>query len=173
MLGGEIGETEGQLVPEPQVPQHRSRVPSEGLGGPATGRRADKLVASPRESLPAHLEFPLLVQRLSPGLFQLLYSKFTEYLEDFHIWTSVCSRPSPSGFPHTARLTVAFALLCVYTCLAALLTVAGPEQVGGPGFSWKQLLLPRPAIDRFSAPALVKLTVLAERLQVGGGSPVP
>ncbi|XP_059028509.1 polycystin-1-like protein 1 [Mustela lutreola] len=63
------------------------------------------------------------------GFWKLLYSKFTEYLEDFHVWTSVCSRPSPSGFPHTARLTVAFALLCVYTCLAALLTVAGPEQL--------------------------------------------
>lgn len=52
MLGGETGEAEGQFVPEPQVPQRRSRVPSESLGGPATRRRADKLVASPREPLP-------------------------------------------------------------------------------------------------------------------------
>ncbi|XP_022373923.1 polycystic kidney disease protein 1-like 1 [Enhydra lutris kenyoni] len=63
------------------------------------------------------------------GFRKLLYSKFTEYLEDFHIWASVYSRPSPSGFPHTARLTVAFALLCAYACLAALLTAAGPEQL--------------------------------------------
>ncbi|XP_057160543.1 polycystic kidney disease protein 1-like 1 [Ursus arctos] len=63
------------------------------------------------------------------GFWKLLYSKFTEYLEDFHIWTSVYSQPSPSGFPHTARLTVAFALLCTYACLAALLTAAGEEQL--------------------------------------------
>ncbi|XP_035579074.1 polycystic kidney disease protein 1-like 1 [Zalophus californianus] len=63
------------------------------------------------------------------GFWKLLYSKFTEYLEDFHVWTSVYSQPSPSSFPHTARLTVAFTLLCAYACLTALLTVAGQEQL--------------------------------------------
>ncbi|KAF3817057.1 hypothetical protein GH733_013799 [Mirounga leonina] len=63
------------------------------------------------------------------GFWKLLYSKFTEYLEDFHVWTSVYSRPSPSGFPHTARLTVVFALLCTYACLTALLTAAGRQQL--------------------------------------------
>nr|XP_035928975.1 polycystic kidney disease protein 1-like 1 [Halichoerus grypus] len=63
------------------------------------------------------------------GFWKLLYSKFTEYLEDFHIWTSVYSQPSPSSFPHTARLTVVFALLCAYACLTALLTAAGREQL--------------------------------------------
>ncbi|XP_077915992.1 polycystin-1-like protein 1 [Halichoerus grypus] len=63
------------------------------------------------------------------GFWKLLYSKFTEYLEDFHVWTSVYSQPSPSSFPHTARLTVVFALLCAYACLTALLTAAGREQL--------------------------------------------
>nr|XP_012418261.1 PREDICTED: polycystic kidney disease protein 1-like 1 [Odobenus rosmarus divergens] len=63
------------------------------------------------------------------GFWKLLYSKFTEYLEDFHVWTSVSSQPSPSSFPHTARLTIAFTLLCAYACLTALLTVAGQEQL--------------------------------------------
>ncbi|XP_044945443.1 polycystic kidney disease protein 1-like 1 [Mustela putorius furo] len=88
---------------------------------------AECWLAASRED--GRVERELGCLRRGLGFWKLLYSKFTEYLEDFHIWTSVCSRPSPSGFPHTARLTVAFALLCVYTCLAALLTVAGPEQL--------------------------------------------
>jgi hypothetical protein len=68
------------------------------------------------------------------SLFQLFYSKFTEYLEDFHIWLSVYSRPSSSGYLHTPRLAVSFFLLCVYACLTALVTSGGHEQVGGRGF---------------------------------------
>ncbi|XP_058390759.1 polycystin-1-like protein 1 [Diceros bicornis minor] len=63
------------------------------------------------------------------GFRKLLYAKFTEYLEDFHVWTSVLSRPSCSTFLHTPRLTVAFTLLCSYSCLAALLTAVGQEQL--------------------------------------------
>ncbi|KAG8510565.1 LOW QUALITY PROTEIN: Polycystic kidney disease protein 1-like 1, partial [Galemys pyrenaicus] len=62
-------------------------------------------------------------------LFQLFYSKFTEYLEDFHVWVSVYSRPSCSGFLHTPRLTVALTLLCSYACLAALVTFVGQDQL--------------------------------------------
>lgn len=64
------------------------------------------------------------------ALSQLLYSKFTEYLEDFHVWASVHSRPSGRGPLHTPRLTVAFTLLCAHACAAALVTAAGHEQVG-------------------------------------------
>ncbi|XP_023373648.1 polycystic kidney disease protein 1-like 1 isoform X3 [Otolemur garnettii] len=68
--------------------------------------------------------------------------KFTEYLEDFHVWLSVYSRPSSSRYLHTPRLTVTFSLLCVYACLTALITAAGQDQllldVGPPG------VMPRP-----------------------------
>ncbi|XP_054980789.1 polycystic kidney disease protein 1-like 1 [Sorex araneus] len=63
------------------------------------------------------------------GFWKLFYSKFAEYLEDFHVWVSVYSRPSCSGYLHTQRLTVAFTVLCTYMCLAALIIAAGLEQV--------------------------------------------
>ncbi|XP_077013593.1 polycystin-1-like protein 1 [Tamandua tetradactyla] len=65
---------------------------------------------------------------------KLLYSKFTEYLEDVHIWISVYSRPSHSRYLHTPRLTVSFSLLCAYSCLTALLTAM--EQVQLPWSVW-------------------------------------
>ncbi|XP_055480017.1 polycystic kidney disease protein 1-like 1 [Psammomys obesus] len=68
--------------------------------------------------------------RLSHGLgfYKLFYSKFTEYLEDFHIWFSLYSQPASSSYLHTQRLAVSFCLLCVYSCLTALITVTGHEQ---------------------------------------------
>ncbi|XP_023373652.1 polycystic kidney disease protein 1-like 1 isoform X7 [Otolemur garnettii] len=76
------------------------------------------------------------------GFWKLFYCKFTEYLEDFHVWLSVYSRPSSSRYLHTPRLTVTFSLLCVYACLTALITAAGQDQllldVGPPG------VMPRP-----------------------------
>uniref|UniRef100_A0A2K5RXR8 Polycystin-1-like protein 1 n=1 Tax=Cebus imitator TaxID=2715852 RepID=A0A2K5RXR8_CEBIM len=62
------------------------------------------------------------------GFRKLFHCKFTEYLEDFHIWLSVYSRPSSSRYLHTPRLTVSFSLLCVYACLTALVTAGGQEQ---------------------------------------------
>uniref|UniRef100_A0A4W3JXY9 Polycystin-1-like protein 1 n=1 Tax=Callorhinchus milii TaxID=7868 RepID=A0A4W3JXY9_CALMI len=55
-----------------------------------------------------------------PGFKKLLYSKLTEYLEDFHLWGSVYSRPSYSSCTHTQRLTVCLCLLLSYMCLNAL-----------------------------------------------------
>lgn len=63
-------------------------------------------------------------------LLQLLYSKFTESLEDFHVWASMHSRPSGRGPLHTPRLSVTFTLLCAHACVTALVTAAGHEQVG-------------------------------------------
>ncbi|XP_027621504.1 polycystic kidney disease protein 1-like 1 isoform X2 [Tupaia chinensis] len=63
------------------------------------------------------------------GFRKLFYFKFMEYLEDFHIWLSVYSRPSSSRYLHTHRLTVAFSLLCVYSCLAASAAAGGQEQL--------------------------------------------
>uniref|UniRef100_A0A8C9ACW7 Polycystin-1-like protein 1 n=1 Tax=Prolemur simus TaxID=1328070 RepID=A0A8C9ACW7_PROSS len=63
------------------------------------------------------------------GFRKLFYCKFTEYLEDFHVWLSVYSRPSCSRYLHTPRLAVSFSLLCVYACLAALVTAGGQEQL--------------------------------------------
>ncbi|XP_078544308.1 polycystin-1-like protein 1 [Lissotriton helveticus] len=51
------------------------------------------------------------------GFRELLYCRFTEYLEDFHFWGSVYSRPSQSWFTHTQRLTVCLVLLLGYMCL--------------------------------------------------------
>uniref|UniRef100_A0A5F4W3F6 Polycystin-1-like protein 1 n=1 Tax=Callithrix jacchus TaxID=9483 RepID=A0A5F4W3F6_CALJA len=62
------------------------------------------------------------------GFRKLFHCKFTEYLEDFHVWLSVYSRPSSSRYLHTPRLTVSFSLLCIYACLAALVTAGGQEQ---------------------------------------------
>ncbi|XP_051020670.1 polycystic kidney disease protein 1-like 1 [Acomys russatus] len=62
------------------------------------------------------------------GFWKLFYSKFTEYLEDFHIWLSLYSQPDSSSYLHTQRLAVSFCLLCVYSCLTALVTVGGREQ---------------------------------------------
>uniref|UniRef100_F6YNI2 Polycystin-1-like protein 1 n=1 Tax=Ornithorhynchus anatinus TaxID=9258 RepID=F6YNI2_ORNAN len=61
---------------------------------------------------------------------KLLYSKFTEYLEEFHIWFSVYSHPSYSSFTQTQRLTVCFVLALGYMCFDALLTHLEPEEVG-------------------------------------------
>lgn len=75
-------------------------------------------------------------------LLQLLYSKFTEYLEDFHVWASAYSAPPCNGLLRTQRLTVAFALLCTHACLTALVTATRWKQVGGTGFSLKWLPSP-------------------------------
>ncbi|XP_041096027.1 polycystic kidney disease protein 1-like 1 [Polyodon spathula] len=56
-----------------------------------------------------------------PGLKKLLYCKLTEYLEDFHFWASVYSRPSHSQFSHTQRLTVCLILLLGYMLLNTVL----------------------------------------------------
>lgn len=74
-------------------------------------------------------------------LFQLFYAKFTEYLEDFHIWLSLYSQPPSSSYLHTQRLAVALCLLCVYSCLTALVTVGVHEQVRGSRFSHGNLQL--------------------------------
>ncbi|XP_012502349.1 PREDICTED: polycystic kidney disease protein 1-like 1 [Propithecus coquereli] len=63
------------------------------------------------------------------GFWKLFCCKFIEYLEDFHVWLSAYSRPSPSRYLHTPRLAVSFSLLCVYACLAALVTAGGQEQL--------------------------------------------
>ncbi|XP_066096475.1 polycystin-1-like protein 1 [Saccopteryx bilineata] len=63
------------------------------------------------------------------GFWKLLGSKFTELLEDFHLWASLHSRPPGGGLPLTPRLSVAFALLCAHACLAALVTSAGHAQL--------------------------------------------
>nr|XP_023400399.1 polycystic kidney disease protein 1-like 1 [Loxodonta africana] len=61
--------------------------------------------------------------------FTLLYAKFTEYLEDVHIWVSVYTRPSYSCYLHAQRLSVCFSLLCAYSCLTAMLTAAQHRQL--------------------------------------------
>ncbi|XP_073796725.1 polycystin-1-like protein 1 isoform X2 [Danio rerio] len=59
---------------------------------------------------------------------QLLYLKLTEYLEDFHPWFSVYSRPSSSSHTHTQRLSVCLLLLQGYMCVNTLLINLLEEQ---------------------------------------------
>ncbi|XP_058533935.1 polycystin-1-like protein 1 [Ochotona princeps] len=67
------------------------------------------------------------------GVCKLFYATCTEYLEDFHVWLSVYSRPSSSGLLHTPRLAVCFCLLCMHMCLTALATTHGGSQLSaGP-----------------------------------------
>ncbi|ERE90720.1 polycystin-1 [Cricetulus griseus] len=70
----------------------------------------------------------LFCLRRGLGFWKLFYSKFTEYLEDFHIWLSLYSQPTSSSYLHAQRLAVSFCLLCVYSCLTALVTVGVHEQ---------------------------------------------
>ncbi|XP_051826577.1 polycystic kidney disease protein 1-like 1 [Antechinus flavipes] len=62
------------------------------------------------------------------GFKKLLYSKFTEYLEDFHMWISVYSRPSYSCFTHTERLIVCLFLVFGYMSINAALIVMEQEE---------------------------------------------
>ncbi|XP_062900047.1 polycystin-1-like protein 1 isoform X3 [Mobula hypostoma] len=64
----------------------------------------------------------------APGFKKLLYSKLTEYLEDYHMWGSVYSRPSYSSFTHTQRLSICLCLLLGYMCLNAVLTSIKNEE---------------------------------------------
>ncbi|KAM5303807.1 polycystin-1-like protein 1 [Glossophaga mutica] len=84
------------------------------------------LAAGPQDG---RVERELACLRGGPGFRKLLYSKFTELLEDFHVWASVHSRPAGRGPPRTPRLSVAFALLFAHACLAALVAAAGHEQL--------------------------------------------
>ncbi|XP_062034544.1 polycystin-1-like protein 1 [Lepus europaeus] len=84
-------------------------------------------LAASRRGGRVHRELACL--RRGPGFWKLFHAKSTEYLEDFHVWLSVYSRPSGSGFLHTPRLAVSFCLLCVYACLAALVTTRAHSQL--------------------------------------------
>ncbi|XP_072910455.1 polycystin-1-like protein 1 [Hemitrygon akajei] len=64
----------------------------------------------------------------APGFKKLLYSRLTEYLEDYHMWGSVYSRPPYSSFTHTQRLTICLCLLLGYMCLNAVLTSLKNEE---------------------------------------------
>ncbi|XP_036595535.1 polycystic kidney disease protein 1-like 1 [Trichosurus vulpecula] len=78
------------------------------------------------------------------GFRKLLYSKFTEYLEDFHMWTSVYSRPSYSCFTHTERLIVCLVLILGYMSINAALIAMEQEEhfpeVGLPDVSAVSLM---------------------------------
>uniref|UniRef100_A0A7N4P191 Polycystin-1-like protein 1 n=1 Tax=Sarcophilus harrisii TaxID=9305 RepID=A0A7N4P191_SARHA len=82
-------------------------------------------------------------QELTPlrnglGFRKLLYSKFTEYLEDFHMWISVYSRPSYSCFTHTERLIVCLFLVFGYMSINAALIAMEQEEVGETILSLKR-----------------------------------
>ncbi|KAM5156611.1 polycystin-1-like protein 1 isoform 2-T2 [Mantella aurantiaca] len=55
------------------------------------------------------------------GFRRLFYCKFTQYLEDFHSWGSIFSRPSYSWFSHTQRITTCFVLCLGYMCFNIIL----------------------------------------------------
>ncbi|KAG5850150.1 hypothetical protein ANANG_G00079160 [Anguilla anguilla] len=59
---------------------------------------------------------------------KLLHLKLTEYLEDFHSWASVYSRPSHSRFTRVQRLSVCLLLLEGYMCANAALVSLQNDQ---------------------------------------------
>ncbi|XP_023689329.2 polycystin-1-like protein 1 [Paramormyrops kingsleyae] len=62
------------------------------------------------------------------GFRKLLHCKLTEYLEDFHCWVSVCSRPPHSPFTRTQRLGVCLLLALGYACTNAVLVSLHGDQ---------------------------------------------
>ncbi|XP_053571736.1 uncharacterized protein LOC128661511 [Bombina bombina] len=62
------------------------------------------------------------------GFKKLFYCKLTEYLEDFHLWCSVLSRPSYSWFTHTQRITICLVLFLGYMSLNIVLIHWKEEQ---------------------------------------------
>uniref|UniRef100_W5N700 Polycystin-1-like protein 1 n=1 Tax=Lepisosteus oculatus TaxID=7918 RepID=W5N700_LEPOC len=64
----------------------------------------------------------------SPGFGKLLSATLTELLEDFHLWASVCTRPSHSPVSHSQRLALCLLLLLGYTGLNALLVHLRDDQ---------------------------------------------
>lgn len=60
---------------------------------------------------------------------KFLYMKLTEYLEDFHPWFSIYSRPSSSSHTYTQRSSVCLLLLQGYMCVNTLLINLLEEQV--------------------------------------------
>ncbi|XP_035270550.1 polycystic kidney disease 1 like 1 [Anguilla anguilla] len=62
------------------------------------------------------------------GFTKLLHLKLTEYLEDFHSWASVYSRPSHSRFTRVQRLSVCLLLLEGYMCANAALVSLQNDQ---------------------------------------------
>ncbi|XP_054582574.1 polycystic kidney disease protein 1-like 1 [Eptesicus fuscus] len=108
------------------------------------------------------------------GFWKLLRSRFTEQLEDLHVWASVHSRPAGRGLLHTPRLSVAFALLCAYACLAALVTATGhgqlPPSVGPAsvplGSFWTGFLC-----TLLASPGAQLLSLLFRLSQVPGSPP--
>ncbi|XP_029955937.1 polycystic kidney disease 1 like 1 [Salarias fasciatus] len=67
---------------------------------------------------------------------QLLRLKLSDYLSDFHIWTSVYSCPRPDSFTHTQRLGVCLLLLLGYACAnAAFISLMDEQSVFELGLS--------------------------------------
>uniref|UniRef100_A0A8C5PCG7 Polycystin-1-like protein 1 n=1 Tax=Leptobrachium leishanense TaxID=445787 RepID=A0A8C5PCG7_9ANUR len=62
------------------------------------------------------------------GFRKHFYCKFTDYLEDFHFWGSIISRPSYSCFMYTQRLTICFVLLFGYMCFNSIIIQQLEEQ---------------------------------------------
>ncbi|XP_049331814.1 polycystic kidney disease 1 like 1-like [Astyanax mexicanus] len=59
---------------------------------------------------------------------ECLYLKLEKFLQDFHPWLSVYSRPSHSTHTHIQRLSVCYLLLQAYMCANAVLIYQQEEQ---------------------------------------------
>ncbi|XP_051784850.1 polycystic kidney disease protein 1-like 1 [Erpetoichthys calabaricus] len=74
------------------------------------------------------VERDLTPLRKCPGFKKVLYCKLTEFLEDFHIWASVYSRPSHSHFSHSQRLAVCLFLFLGYMTLNSVILFIKDEE---------------------------------------------
>ncbi|XP_071112058.1 polycystin-1-like protein 1 isoform X2 [Haliotis cracherodii] len=54
------------------------------------------------------------------GFSTVFWAKGTQYMADFHLWTSLMTRPAHSRFTRTQRLTCCLTLLMSYMCLNAM-----------------------------------------------------
>ena len=65
-----------------------------------------------------------------PSSKQLLCLKLSEYLSDFHLWVCVFTRPTPSVFSPSQRVSVCILQLLGHVCVTTLLVSPQDDLVG-------------------------------------------
>ncbi|XP_060086124.1 polycystin-1-like protein 1 [Ylistrum balloti] len=90
---------------------------------------SEKWLAVEEEDGKVEREFMALEGSL--GVRKVFWAKGTQYMADYHLWTSLFTHPSPSQFTRTQRLTCCLTLLMMYMCLNAMWYKQAPSEVRG------------------------------------------
>ncbi|XP_033762676.1 polycystic kidney disease protein 1-like 1 [Pecten maximus] len=90
---------------------------------------SEKWLAVEEEDGKVEREFMALEGSL--GVRRVFWAKGTQYMADYHLWTSLFTHPSPSQFTRTQRLTCCLTLLMMYMCLNAVWYKQTPSEVRG------------------------------------------